>query len=398
MNFIQSKLNVQEKSRTNIFNWRGQFTPQFVEYVLDSISLEDGAIVADPFAGSGTVLIETIKKGYSSIGVEINPAAYHMSRFFEYSLLSEKERIELLSVVEKKLLQIMSNLNGEKVFIANKDYRLSYNSLIETAEEIKKGCDIFEETFLINMLFSSEKDKRLTIKDSLSKSYNYFKKALNELPFLNSSVSIAVENMDARNIGANHQAEIDLIITSPPYINVFNYHQNYRAITEAFGYKVLEVAHSEFGSNRKNRGNRILTVIQYCIDMEASLVSFWNSLKDNGTLVIVVGRESNVRKIPFYNSQIITDIIEGIGGYDILTTNARQFGNKFGQQITEDIIVARKIVNQSPIIGCSKNVAKSHLVKARKDAPTESLNDLNNALMKLDEILPSPIYNTQLCR
>lgn len=394
MNFIQSKLNVQEKSRTNIFNWRGQFTPQFVEYILDSIKLEEGGVVADPFAGSGTVLIEAIKKGYSSIGAEINPAAYHMSKFFEYSLLSEQERITLLDTIEKRMFRITANLNGEKVFIPNKEYRISYNSLIKVAEKIKDDCNEFEKTFLINMLFSSEKDKRLTIKESLSKSYKYFKKVLLELPFLSDTTFLAVENADARIIGVKHPAKIDLILTSPPYINVFNYHQNYRAITEAFGYRILEVAHSEFGSNRKNRGNRLLTVIQYCIDMEASLVSFWNSLRDNGTLVIVVGRESNVRKIPFYNSQIITEIIEGIGGFNILTTNERQFGNKFGQQITEDIIVAKKNISHSPVIGCSKNVARHHLLQARKDSPIESLNDINNALGKLDEIFPSPIYTT----
>lgn len=74
MNFIQSKLDVQEKNRANLFNWRGQFTPQFVEYILESINLDDNAVVADPFAGSGTVLIEAIKKGHSSVGFEINPA------------------------------------------------------------------------------------------------------------------------------------------------------------------------------------------------------------------------------------------------------------------------------------------------------------------------------------
>jgi hypothetical protein len=68
--------------------------------------------------------------------------------------------------------------------------------------------------------------------------------------------------------------EAELIVTSPPYINVFNYHQNHRAILELLGFDLAATsAASELGSNRKNRGNRFRTVIQYALDMEAALES-----------------------------------------------------------------------------------------------------------------------------
>ena len=60
---------------------------------------------------------------------------------------------------------------------------------------------------------------------------------------------------------------IDFVITSHPYINVFNYHQQYRASAEALG---LEDSGSGESGNRllsENRQNRFLTVIQYCLDM-----------------------------------------------------------------------------------------------------------------------------------
>ena len=59
-------------------------------------------------------------------------------------------------------------------------------------------------------------------------------------------------------------------------------HQNHRAILELLGFDLLHVAASEIGSNRKNRGNRFRTVIQYALDMEASLESFALSLKGRG--------------------------------------------------------------------------------------------------------------------
>jgi hypothetical protein len=37
---------------------------------------------------------------------------------------------------------------------------------------------------------------------------------------------------------------------------------------EVLGFDILKVAASEIGSNRRNRGNRFITVIQYALDME----------------------------------------------------------------------------------------------------------------------------------
>lgn len=53
----REKLDVVNKTRSNIFGWRGQFTPEFVAYLLDEAS-EGTGLVLDPFCGSGTVLQE----------------------------------------------------------------------------------------------------------------------------------------------------------------------------------------------------------------------------------------------------------------------------------------------------------------------------------------------------
>ena len=64
---------------------------------------------------------------------------------------------------------------------------------------------------------------------------------------------------------------VDLVITSPPYINVFNYHQNYRAILEVLGFDLLKVAESEIGQPAKNRANRFRTVVQYTLNFDQIL-------------------------------------------------------------------------------------------------------------------------------
>lgn len=391
MNLVQDRLDVNKKKRANLFNWRGQFTPEFVEYIIETFECNSNSLILDPFVGSGTVLIESAIKGISSVGFEINPAAYHMANFYKYSGLNLKERQELISGMESKLAPALASLNGHPLYIESTDYRNSYKNLIGFAKHIKPKCNQHELSFLMNMLFASEKDKKLTLKESVTKSFAYFRNALYGLPYTNSSIT--VHHKDARQVGTIYKNQVDLIITSPPYINVFNYHQNYRAITETFDYNILKVAHSEFGSNRKNRGNRLLTVIQYCLDMEESLFSFWNSLKPNGKIVMIVGRESNVRKTPFYNGEIVLDLINEMNCFSMVDKSERAFINKFGKRIVEDIIIIGKTSATEPLLNIASKVAEKHLIYAQTIAPKEVENDFIDAINRINIVKSSPIFN-----
>ena len=333
---LQEKLNVSVKTKSNIFNWRGQFTPQFVDYIIDCYVLPN-QIILDPFSGSGTVLLEASRRGISAYGYEINPAAYIMSRFFTLCNLSFDRRIELLNSVETKINESHSLFSGLPVHVDNKDYRKSFENLINLCKFlINKVTDKNERILLLNMFFISEKHKNLEIINSINKSFSYIKKQLLETPY--SKKKIFAKLNDARSVGEFLPEMVDVIFTSPPYINVFNYHQNYRAIIEILGFDVLKLAESEFGSNRKNRGNRFKTVVQYCIDMEQSIYSFWKTLKPFGTMILVIGRESNVKKTPFFNGKMILDLINKMGCFSNPQILERKFINKFGINIKEDII------------------------------------------------------------
>ena len=104
-----------------------------------------------------------------------------------------------------------------------------------------------------------------------------------ELPYTNNP--ICAKLCDSRLTHVDKEKYANVVVTSPPYINVFNYHQNYRAILETLGWDLLRVAKSEIGSNRKNRGNRFKTVIQYCLEIEQTMQSLWKSLADESIMV-----------------------------------------------------------------------------------------------------------------
>ncbi len=391
MKLLQEKLDVVQKKRSNLFNWRGQFTPELVEYLL-GFFVKEADFVIDPFSGSGTVLQEAARKNIYAEGFEINPAAYAMSKFFTFSNLDIKQRLELLNRFELKFNKVLPLFKGEKIYQNYSDYRQAYSNLINFGKSLQSYLDKSEKILLLNILFLSERDKNLTVTQSLYKSFLYIKTTLLGLSYASSTIKANL--VDAREVHQKICGQADLILTSPPYINVFNYHQNYRGLIEIFNFDMLKVANSEFGSNRKNRGNRFKTVIQYSLDMEEAIRSFWGALKPHATLVLILGRQSNVRNTAFYNSRIVMDIIDGIGGFEKTNALERKFTNKFGNHIKEDILIYRKTKDLNTEI-CGKQVAFQHLSSNLTTATQDIERDLVNAMKDIDTISPSPILNLE---
>lgn len=363
-NLHQSKLDVVNKTRSNIFDWRGQFTPELIEYLL-SVFTKPGEVVADPFSGSGTVLYEALKAGCSTYGFEINPSAFYMSKFYEYCKLSIDQRYELIEDIRKILGAVVRDMNPNIMVYENStDYRTAYSSLLEFARHCNKIISAFLMPFVMNVLFMCEKDKKMTLRESLIKNINILKKLLLCLPVTH--CDIQANWADARSISNKYPKSIDLIITSPPYINVFNYHQNYRGIIECFNYNLLNVANSEIGSNRKNRQNRFKTVVQYSIDMGHTLQSCTSSLKANGIMIWIVGRCSSVRKVSFSNSSIISELVDAIPGIIIDARYQREFGNRYGEKIIEDILIIKKTSDReyASLKNSFEAIGLKHLEKA----------------------------------
>ena len=387
----QNKLDVVHKQRSNFFNWKGQFTPEFVEYLLDSYATEN-SIIADPFSGSGTVLSESIRKDMSCIRYEVNPSAYFMSKFYEYAMYTVEERHRLFDEFRATVgVYVQKMPKNLMVYVDNPDYRVSYQNLRDFATYIANNLDSKLLPLMINVLFLCEKDKKMGLKDSLIRNIVYMRDLFFSLPHTSKSV---IANLgDARSLGVSYKNLVDLVITSPPYINVFNYHQNYRGIIECFGYDILKVAASEFGSNRKNRQNRFKTVVQYAMDMGHTLLNTSMALKTGGRMIFVVGRESMVRKTPFYNSCIIEDAVAAIPSIQIESINERKFSNRYGECIFEDIITIVKNQNDNDVdLKVFADIGMKHIENALSYASSELEGDLLSILSKRDTISESPIY------
>ncbi|MDB9541142.1 DNA methyltransferase [Anabaenopsis tanganyikae CS-531] len=74
---------MENKKRNSLFPWRGQFSPQLVEYLLAENSSNDFSIL-DPFCGCGTTLYEAARKNFTCYGTDVNPAAYIFSSIINF--------------------------------------------------------------------------------------------------------------------------------------------------------------------------------------------------------------------------------------------------------------------------------------------------------------------------
>lgn len=388
--YDQNKLNVNDKRRSNPFSWRGQFTPELIDYLLD-VHHKEGTIVADPFSGSGTVLLESIRRNADAVGCEVNPSAYAMSKFLELATRTFPERWDLCQELVRNV-PLPGSLMARPVHDANeKDYRRAYSSLIYFAQRaIDSHTSKQELVLLLNILFKMESLKKLNIGQAWNKAYTEVTDFLLSLP--ETGAQVTAQLTDARLIDKVLPHKAGTIITSPPYINVFNYHQNHRIIMELLKFDILDVARSEFGSNRKNRGNRFLTVIQYCLDMGQALSSMQRANSKEGTLIMVVGRESNVRKTAFYNGDIVCDLALKSGLFNLNHRAERVFKNKFGGNIIEDILVFKPSASVADTGRIAKDVAIDHLKKAALSVSNEAKNDLHDAIDSVDKVESSPIF------
>ena len=360
----QDEIDLTRRSRTNPFPWRGQFSPDLARLLLEYYA-GAGAAVLDPFAGVGTTLMEAARLGRKAFGGEINPSAFTMAETVKFIELAAHERRSKLDSARKLLSRASDPKRLASVAKRHRGDPLTFN-------------------ILANVLIRLEK---ATLEDSFAA----HEAIVLDLP--ESGGDHRVFNCDARSIPLADRS-IDLIVTSPPYINVFNYHQNHRRAMELLCWDLLAVAKSEIGSNRKHRGNRFLTVVQYCLDMAEAFVEWRRVLRHDGLAVIVIGRESNVRGVSFRNGELVADVAR-FAGYQFEGRQERKFKNKFGEIIYEDILRLRKLSDAPRCPGeQARGVAGSALQAAFDATPDDGVRaDARSALDRLAIVMPSARYS-----
>jgi DNA modification methylase len=389
----QDKLDITQKSRASILPWRGQFSPELIELLLTYYS-PDNSVILDPFVGSGTTLFESARKGLVCYGTEINPAAIEMAKTAHFVNIDASLRANIIetadAIAQESLLPFQEDLFSyylrQKESIQLETPVSDEQILAKILAQAKNNPLV--HNILVNAVIRYQSDRRFTKITNLINALNEHTQIVKNLPY--SSQKCRVFHGDARTINLPDKS-IDVIITSPPYINVFNYHQNNRNTMELIGWDLLKIAKSEIGANRKNRQNRFLTVVQYALDMLDVLKEMRRLLRENGRAIIVIGRKSNIRGISIDNSRLVSAI--GLGASFILENRQeRKFKNKFGDIIYEDILHLKPSTALPADEDFARVVAQWILTEASHQAEGEILNEIIMAKERAKSVQKSPLF------
>ena len=384
------RLDIAQRVRTNPLRWKGQFSPQLVEELLRAYA-PAGSRIVDPFVGSGTSLGEAARLGLAASGSDLNPAAVALARLYAFSNSDLEERRARLRSVRSRLIESIG-LPGPSLFAEARRRVRSRRELEEglarTWREIDPGAERDLAAALVVLCDFFRPGLDLGV---VHRTWSRIERVVTVLPISDRPVSI--RHADARALPFE-SGSADLVVTSPPYINVHNYHQAYRRSVEALDCDVLDIARCEIGSNRHNRGNSFLTVIQYALDLTLALREMARITRCGGGLILIVGRESTVRGTRFFNGELVAELAVHAVGMSLERRQERVFRNRYGADIFEDILHFRNsgaAVMREHAMEAARGAARSVLEGAAPRVPAGERSGLEDALAKVSDLPPSPI-------
>jgi DNA modification methylase len=325
-----------------LHKYPAKFFPELPRWIIRRYSHE-GAMVLDPFSGSGTTNVEAFLNGRHSVGIDVDPFSQYLSKVKTTPL--NKEELELS---RKSLFKSILNYTPSKVspkdipvfpyrdkwFHKEIIHELAYlRKLISLLNVSESARDFFRICFSSIIRAVSNADDHCTrtvIRKKLNKKVypaDALKKFVEAL-FINipkiiefsqtfsphTSVCIP-EAMDARNIA--YRDHFDLAVTSPPYVNAVDYprtHQLESYWLELTSGSLIPLKKKHVGTESilsteykkihktgieeadviiakifTNDPKRSYIAAKYLEDMKLNMLEVYKALKTGGRYIIVVG-------------------------------------------------------------------------------------------------------------
>ncbi|MBI5805299.1 class I SAM-dependent methyltransferase [candidate division TA06 bacterium] len=315
--------NERTKHVHRLHPYLGKYIPQLVEIFLRKYKPN---IVYDPFCGSGTTLVEANVLGVESIGTDISAFNVLLSKAKtdQYDVtLFEKEATELIKLLhDYKTNQYKSNslndiVNSKNEYIAKWFAHNTQKELLYYLHLINK----YKYKDLLKVILSrSARSARLVTHFDLDfpkkpqttpyycykhdrtcqpvqEAYKFLDRytidtiqRIKEFDKVRTNAKVTVCHDDSRTVKL--PKGIDMVITSPPYIGLIDYHEQHKYAYELLGLKNNEK--SEIGAAKNGQSNN--AKIMYIKGINDVLSHTRNHMSKDGVAVIIINDKYSLYK------------------------------------------------------------------------------------------------------
>ena len=377
VNFKQAK----QFPRHRWYTYKEGFSPQFVEDFIRRFSQNSNDIVFDPFGGIGTTVLQSSILNHQSYSNDINPLSNYVASIKTNAYT--KEDIDEINSAYESLIRSNLNLKSNPPFsetVTKYFSQETLESILITQKwisdiESDKVRNVFSLALLtILETLSTHKKDGNGVKRKKYSGQNFSLQNINEL--IGQKLKMFIDDISSTSINIKpiikHQSSFDeyklnqkadIVITSPPYANCFDYSKVYlvelwfggffksandqktfrqSSITSHVHYK-WEPRHKEFGNelvnnqiasylhNKKLWDKKIPDMLTgYFSDMGKVLYELIPNLNRNATIGIVVGN-SVYGGLPIASDILLSQIaikagfeLIGIESYRTLTPSSQQ--------------------------------------------------------------------------
>ena len=328
LNWSEKQLPERERTKHvhRLHPYLGKFIPQLVEVFIRKY-FTSGMTILDPFAGSGTTLVQANESSINSIGCDISAFNILIGKVKTAHYLVDDLKREVLDIVNKtEQLASRDNLVSDQNSFPERFPDTESDYLREWfAPQALRELLIFKslipqyeyQDFLRVLLSRSTRSARRTThfdldfpKRPVTEPYFCYKHGrmcsptTNALKFLSryskdglrriesfsriqTSATVQFIHGDSRTVSF---PSIDGVITSPPYVGLIDYHAQHKYAYELLGLE--DNSEKEIGPKINGQSKR--AKLKYVENMRDVFCNVVPRIKQDGKLIVVAGDKFNL--------------------------------------------------------------------------------------------------------